>query len=88
MRGQCEIIAFENWKIRADKKGLVQNELEPFHKIKQACLYKNKKYSLDHVHYLFAPIEPQVMIGNCHSLERDGFGILEERIRSPNLLYH
>ena len=41
MRGHCEIIAFENWKIRADKTGLVQNELEPFHKIKKANLYKN-----------------------------------------------
>ena len=37
LRNYC----FVKLKIRADKTGLVQNELEPFHKIKKAKLYKN-----------------------------------------------
>ena len=46
------------------------------------------KYLLDHIHNFFASVEPQIMIGNGHPLKCDSFGILEERIRSPNFLCH
>ena len=46
------------------------------------------KYLLDHVHDLLAAVQPQVMVGNGHPLEGDCLGILEERVRSPDLLCH
>ena len=46
------------------------------------------KHLLDHVHNLLAAVQPQVMVGNGHPLEGDCLGILEERVRSPDLLCH
>lgn len=42
-------------------------------------------YVLDHVQNSLVLIEPHVVIWNGHCLESDGFGVLEEWIRSPHI---
>jgi hypothetical protein len=46
----------------------------------------NQWHLLDDVENSFVLVQPQVMVGYCHGLERDLFGIFEVRIRSPHAL--
>jgi hypothetical protein len=41
---------------------------------------------LDHVHDLLVLVEPKVMVGDGHPLEGDLLGVLEEGVRSPDVL--
>lgn len=43
-------------------------------------------YSLHHVENCGVEVEPEVVVGDCHGLEGDGLGILEEGVGSPDVL--
>jgi hypothetical protein len=46
----------------------------------------NQWHLLDDVENSLVLVQPQVMVGYCHGLERDLFGIFEVRIRPPHAL--
>lgn len=41
---------------------------------------------LHHVQNRLVLVQPHVMIGDCHRLERHRLGVLEERVRPPHVL--
>jgi hypothetical protein len=52
-------------------------------------LYPNRTNNLDlldHVEDGFVLVEPDVVVGHCHLLEGDLFGIFEERVGPPHEL--
>ena len=55
-----------------------------FSKLVFLPLLANFENSLDHVENGAIFVEPNVMIGYCHSLERDFLGVFEKTIGSPN----
>ena len=44
------------------------------------------RFLLGHVDERFVVVEPQVVVGHAHLVERDLFGIFKENIRSPDFL--
>lgn len=42
--------------------------------------------SLDHVEYLLGAVQPHVVVGDSHGLERYFLGVLEVGVRPPDLV--